>query len=214
MTPSLRNYYMDTIPSLNPEKSVLSTIPWRPPMLTLPYIHSNMNTDLTTTHTDLTPIIPVTYNSSLPTDCWSQRFLPQTPFSCNIPMQKPEITSSVISTRRCRKCVCPNCQNPEGNNNGNGKKQHRCHFPNCEKVYGKTSHLKAHLRWHLGERPFACSWLHCQKNFTRSDELQRHMRTHTGDKRYACNQCTKRFTRSDHLNKHMKTHSTASKNIL
>lgn len=60
------------------------------------------------------------------------------------------------------------------------KKQHICHIPGCGKVYGKTSHLRAHLRWHSGERPFVCTWMFCGKRFTRSDELQRHRRTHTG----------------------------------
>lgn len=60
------------------------------------------------------------------------------------------------------------------------KKQHICHIPGCGKVYGKTSHLRAHLRWHSGERPFVCNWMFCGKRFTRSDELQRHRRTHTG----------------------------------
>ncbi|XP_053706543.1 sp5 transcription factor-like [Synchiropus splendidus] len=115
------------------------------------------------------------------------------------------------STRRCRRCKCPNCQ--AGGSGGGvlefGKKRlHVCHIPDCGKVYKKTSHLKAHLRWHAGERPFVCNWLFCGKSFTRSDELQRHLRTHTGEKRFGCQQCGKRFMRSDHLSKHVKTHQS------
>ncbi|TUI90456.1 Transcription factor Sp1 [Bagarius yarrelli] len=86
------------------------------------------------------------------------------------------------------------------------KKQHICHITGCGKVYGKTSHLRAHLRWHSGERPFVCTWTHCGKRFTRSDELQRHRRTHTGEKKFSCPECPKRFMRSDHLSKHIRTH--------
>ncbi|XP_078390550.1 transcription factor Sp5-like [Cetorhinus maximus] len=109
-------------------------------------------------------------------------------------------------SRRCRRCRCPNCQSPGNSEMQGKKKQHICHIPGCGKVYGKTSHLKAHLRWHAGERPFVCNWLFCGKSFTRSDELQRHLRTHTGEKRFCCQECGKRFMRSDHLSKHTKTH--------
>lgn len=77
-------------------------------------------------------------------------------------------------------CTCPNCRDGDSRNSETKKKQHICHMPGCGKIYGKTSHLRAHLRWHTGERPFVCNWLFCGKKFTRSDELQRHRRTHTG----------------------------------
>ncbi|XP_029112927.1 transcription factor Sp3 isoform X1 [Scleropages formosus] len=104
-------------------------------------------------------------------------------------------------------CTCPNCKEAGGRGSNIGKKkQHICHIPGCGKVYGKTSHLRAHLRWHSGERPFVCTWMFCGKRFTRSDELQRHRRTHTGEKKFVCPECSKRFMRSDHLAKHIKTH--------
>ncbi|XP_053483015.1 transcription factor Sp3a isoform X1 [Ictalurus furcatus] len=104
-------------------------------------------------------------------------------------------------------CTCPNCKEGGGRGANMGKKkQHVCHIAGCGKVYGKTSHLRAHLRWHSGERPFVCNWMFCGKRFTRSDELQRHRRTHTGEKKFVCPECSKRFMRSDHLAKHIKTH--------
>lgn len=176
-----------------------------PPMYSA---HSGTNFPYPTTTANL-PLSPVSPHSGTQSHIYYQSADGITTIA--VPTFPPASDSPQPRSRLRRvACTCPNCvSGMNTGKNGDGtlrKKQHVCHFPNCAKVYGKTSHLRAHLRWHTGERPFVCNWIFCGKRFTRSDELQRHRRTHTGEKRFGCTECPKRFMRSDHLKKHQKTH--------
>ena len=159
---------------------------------------------------------PPTLTTTVPLDASQLRSAPGPP-TFSMP---PGYLEHLPKQRRLRQvtCTCPNCVNGVNSKanhlDGNSKKQqHICHYPGCGKVYGKTSHLRIHLRSHTGERPFFCNWPFCERRFTRSDELQRHLRMHTGEKRFICPECAKRFMRSDHLSKHVQTHEKCRENF-
>lgn len=76
------------------------------------------------------------------------------------PAAAPKSKSSGGSKSRYQgrtQCDCPNCVEADrlepNASTANIKKRnvHSCHIPGCGKIYNKTSHLKAHLRWHTGK---------------------------------------------------------------
>jgi len=101
-------------------------------------------------------------------------------------------------------CQCPNCQIKPNSD------RHLCHFTNCGKTFTKRHHLEAHIRKHVGLRPFVCPQQNCNASFSRYEELKRHYWVHCDEPRFRCQWCDKKFNRIDHYKCHMRYCTSAS----
>ena len=99
-------------------------------------------------HTPSPPSAQATTSS--PTTTNNSNSSPKNTISNNLPRNGKQPKASRAQ------CDCPNCREADrlgfvAGANLRKRNIHSCHIPGCGKEYNKTSHLKAHLRWHTGK---------------------------------------------------------------
>lgn len=80
--------------------------------------------------------------------------------------EKKSIDVLTTGEKRDRKIIVENKSGVEAE-----KVFFNCTIDGCKKTYSKPAHLRAHLRRHLGLKPYHCHFENCSWRFSRSDEL-------------------------------------------
>ncbi|KAG0377111.1 hypothetical protein BGX24_006684 [Mortierella sp. AD032] len=93
-------------------------------------------------------------------------------------------------------------ENEEDDDTGTSQRTFLCHYPNCNRSFGRSYNLKAHALTHGTFRPFLCRL--CQRTFARIHDRDRHMSSHRTAKAHCCIVCLGRFARQDAVIRHLK----------
>ncbi|KAF9919876.1 hypothetical protein FBU30_010416 [Linnemannia zychae] len=93
----------------------------------------------------------------------------------------------------------------EDDTTGGSSRTFLCHYPNCNRTFGRSYNLKAHALTHGTFRPFPCHL--CQRTFARTHDRDRHMSSHRAEKAHSCIVCLNRFARQDAVIRHLKLSS-------
>jgi zinc finger protein 362/384 len=72
----------------------------------------------------------------------------------------------------------------------------------CKKKFIGKSVLAAHIRGHMGVKPYKCRY--CQVGFRIASTQKAHERLHTGETPYHCPLCENKYTQLSNLKSHFK----------